>query len=98
MLFRSVAKSALDAIIILVMTASLGKGAIFSCVSVGLFQGAITLAAGFVEPFMTEIALANLSAVGNVLIFTVGVNLLLPDKKIAVANLLPALIIASLWR
>ena len=93
-----VAKSALDAIIILVMTASLGKGAIFSCVSVGLFQGAITLAAGFVEPFMTEVALANLSAVGNVLIFAVGVNLLFPDKKISVANLLPALIIACLWR
>ena len=62
-----IAKSALDAIIILVMTASLGKGCIFSCVSVGLFQGAITFCAGFIEPFMTEVALTNLSAVGNVL-------------------------------
>ena len=92
-----IAKSALDAIIILVMTASLGKGCIFSCVSVGIFQGAITFCAGFVEPFMTEIALANLSSVGNVLIFGVGVNLLFPDRKISVANLLPALIIACLW-
>ena len=86
-----IAKSALDAIIILVMTASLGKGC------VGLFQGAITFCAGFIEPFMTEVALTNLSAVGNVLIFGVGVNLLFPDKKISVANLLPALIIACLW-
>lgn len=93
-----IAKATLDAIIILVMTASLGKGCIFSCVSVGLFQGAITLLAGFIEPLMTEIALANLSAVGNVLIFGVGVNLLFPEKKISVANLLPALIIACLWR
>lgn len=93
-----IAKSALDSIIILVMTASLGKGCIFSCVSVGIFQGAITLFAGFLEPFMTELALANLSSVGNVLIFGVGVNLLLPEKKISVANLLPALIIACLWR
>ena len=92
-----IAKSALDSIIILVMTASLGKGCIFSCVSVGIFQGAITLLAGFIEPFMTETALANLSSVGNVLIFGVGVNLLFPDKKISVANLLPALIIACLW-
>jgi len=92
-----IAKSALDAIIILVMTASLGKGCIFSCVSVGIFQGAITFCAGFVEPFMTEIALANLSSVGSVLIFGVGVNLLFPDRKICVANLLPALIIACLW-
>ena len=93
-----IAKSALDLIIILVMTASLGKGCIFSCVSVGIFQGTITFCAGFLEPLMTEIALANLSSVGNVLIFGVGVNLLFPDKKISVANLLPALIIACLWR
>ena len=92
-----IAKSALDLIIILVMTASLGKGCIFSCVSVGIFQGAITLLAGFIEPLMTDVALANLSAVGSVLIFGVGVNLLLPEKKISVANLLPALIIACLW-
>lgn len=92
-----IAKSALDMIIILVMTASLGKGCIFSCISVGIFQGAITLLAGLIEPLMTEIALANLSGVGNVLIFGVGVNLLFPDKKINVANLLPALIVACLW-
>ena len=93
-----IAKSALDLIIILVMTASLGKGCMFSCVSVGIFQGAITFCAGFLEPFMTELALANLSTVGSILIFAVGVNLLFPDKKIRVANLLPALIIACLWR
>ena len=92
-----IAKSALDLIIILVMTASMGKGCIFSCVSVGIFQGTITLLAGFIEPFMTEVALANLSGVGNVLIFGVGVNLLFPEKKISVANLLPALIIACLY-
>jgi len=78
------------------MTASLGKGCIFSCVSVGIFQGTITLAAGFLEPFMTEIALANLSTVGNVLIFAVGVNLMFPEKKLPVANLLPSLVIACL--
>lgn len=92
-----IAKAALDMIIILVMTASLGKGCIFSCVSVGIFQGAITILAGFIEPFMTEVALNNLSSVGNVLIFGVGVNLLFPNKKISVANLLPSLIIACLW-
>ena len=93
-----IVKATLDLIIILVMTASLGKGCIFSFVSVGIFQGAITFCAGFLEPFMTELALANLSGVGNVLIFAIGVNLLFPDKKISVANLLPALVIACLWK
>jgi len=91
-----IAKSALDLIIILVMTASLGKGCIFSCVSVGIFQGAITIFAGLIEPLMTEIALKNLSCVGNALIFCVGINLMF-GNKIRVANLLPALIIAVLW-
>ena len=91
-----IAKSVLDAVIILVMTASLGKGCIFSCVSVGIFQGAITVFAGFLEPIMTEIALKNLSCVGNALIFCVGINLMF-GNKIRVADLLPALIIAVLW-
>ena len=92
-----IAKSALDLIIILVMTASLGKGCIFSCISVGIFQGAITFFAGIIEPFMTELALKNLSCVGSILIFCVGVNLMFANK-IRVANLLPALIIACLWK
>ena len=91
-----IAKSALDCIIILVMTAGLGKGCIFSCVSVGIFQGAITFFAGTVEPFMTELALKNLSLVGNVLIFCVGVNLMF-ENKIRVANLLSAILIAVFW-
>jgi len=92
-----IAKSALDFVIILVMTAGLGKGCIFSCVSVGIFQGAITFFAGFIEPFMTEIALNNLSCVGNALIFCVGINLLF-ENKIRVANLLPAIVIAVFWK
>ena len=89
-------KSTLDSIIILVMTASMGKGCIFSAISVGIFQGAITFFAGFLQPLMTEIALNNLSYVGNILIFCIGINLMF-GSKIKVANLLPSLIIASLW-
>ena len=46
---------------------------------------------------MPPIALANLSYIGNILIFCVGTNLLgLP--YIRVANFLPALVIAVLWQ
>ena len=86
-------KAVLDLIIIAVMTCSLGKGAIFSAIPVAAFQGSITLLAGLVRSVMTEAALANLSLVGNVLIFCVGINLVW-GKKIRVANLLPAIVIA----
>lgn len=89
------AKAVLDFLIIAVMTASLGKGCIFSAIPVGIFQGSITILAGFLAPYITDGGMANLSYVGNILIFCVGVNLLFPGK-IRVANLLPAIFIACL--
>ena len=90
------AKTVIDAVIVMVMTSALGKGCIFSAISVGIFQGIIFLLAGFLEPIMTPAALKSLSAVGNILIFCVGTNLFgLPHVRIA--NLLPALVIAVVW-
>jgi len=90
------AKTAIDAVVVMIMTATLGRGCIFSAISVGVFQGIIFLLAGFLEPIMTSAALKSLSAVGNILIFCVGTNLFgLPHVRIA--NLLPALVIAVAW-
>ena len=86
-------KAVLDLIIIMVMTCSMGRGAVFSAIPVAVFQGSITLLAGLVRPIMTEAALANLSLIGNILIFCVGINLVW-DKKVKVANLLPAIVVA----
>lgn len=80
----------LDCIIIMVMSCSLGPGAAFSAIPVStILQGSVTALAGLVRPVMTEAALNNLSLVGSVLIFCVGINLLW-GKKIRVANLLPS--------
>ena len=87
------AKAVLDLIIVLVMTCSLGKGCIFSAVPVALLQGAVTALARFIRPVMTDAALANLSTVGSILIFCVGLNLVW-GKKVRVANLLPAVLFA----
>ena len=86
-------KAVLDFIIIMVMSCSLGPGAAFSAIPVAILQGSVTALAGLVRPVMTEAALNNLSLVGSVLIFCVGINLLW-GKKIRVANLLPAIVLA----
>ena len=86
-------KAVLDFIIIMVMSCSLGPGAAFSAIPVAILQGSVTALAGLVRPVMTEAALDNLSLVGSVLIFCVGINLLW-GKKIRVANLLPAIVLA----
>lgn len=86
-------KSVLDFIIVAVMTSTLGKGSIFSAIPVGVFEGSVTLLARVLQPLMTDAAMANVSLVGSILIFCVGVNLVW-GKRVRVANMLPALIIA----
>lgn len=88
-----VTKAILDTIIIMVMTCSLGRGCIFSAIPVFVFQGIITALARLIKPLMTTAALANLSLVGSILIFCIGVNTVW-DKRIKVANLLPSLVFA----
>lgn len=90
------AKSVLDAVIIMVFASSFGKGAIFSAIPVFLLQGSVTVLATLIAPLMTETAIANLSMVGSMLIFCIGINLLF-HTKIKVANMLPALIFVVLY-
>ncbi|MFR9258661.1 MAG: DUF554 domain-containing protein [Christensenellales bacterium] len=87
------AKSVLDFVVIMVMTCSLGKGCGFSAIPVFIMQGAMTLAASLLKPFLTAAVLDNLSLVGSALVFCVGINLVW-GKKVRVANLLPAIVLA----
>lgn len=87
-------KGALDCLIVCVMAASLGRGAIFSAVPVGLFQGSMTLLARAIAPILSAAAVNALSMVGSILIFCVGVNLIWP-KTFRVANMLPAVVVAA---
>ncbi|MBR2938198.1 MAG: DUF554 domain-containing protein [Oscillospiraceae bacterium] len=87
------AKAVLDLIIILIMTCAMGKGCMFSAIPVGLWQGLVTVLARLMQPLMTESALGNVSMIGSVLIFCVGVNLVW-GKKLRVANMLPAVLFA----
>ena len=86
-------KAILDFIIIMVMTCSLGKGCAFSAIPVFVFEGAITVFATFLKPLMTDLAMDYLSLIGSILIFCVGLNLVW-GKKIRVANMLPAVVLA----
>ena len=89
-------KGALDCIIVCTMTASLGRGCIFSALPVAVFQGSITLFAGALSPIMTAAALDSLSLVGSMLIFCVGVNLIRP-QTFRTANMLPSVVIAVIY-
>lgn len=89
-------KAVLDLIIIMVMTCSLGKGCAFSAIPVFVFEGSITLLSTLLKPIMTDLAMSYLSLIGSILIFCVGLNLVW-GKKIRVANLLPAIVLAVIF-
>ena len=94
--YSNIDRYAQDRGIAVVMASAEGKGSIFSFVSVAILQGTITLLATLIKPVMTTQALSNLSLVGSILIFCVGLNLIF-GQKIRVANFLPALVFAVVF-
>lgn len=90
------AKSVLDGVMSVVFASTLGIGVVFSAVSVFVYQGSITLLAGFIKPFLTSAVITQISMVGSVLIIGIGINIL-EIKKIKVGNLLPAIFIPVLY-
>jgi len=90
-----IAKALLDFIIVIVMTATYGVGAVFSAIPIFVYQGAITLIATFFGSVISDLLIAELSFVGSALIFCVGVNLV-REKTFRVANMLPSLLIPIL--
>lgn len=90
------AKAILDLIIVVVFAATYGIGAVFSAVPIFVYQGAITLAAAFLGSFVSEAVINDLSFIGSVLIFCVGVNIGF-GKKFRVGNMLPALLVPIIY-
>ena len=89
------AKATLDGIISVVLSANLGIGVMFSAVSVGIYQGAITALAGFLEPFIAGGVLTEITAAGGVMIMAIGTNML-NVTKIRISNMLPGIITAAI--
>lgn len=90
------AKSTLDGITSMVMASTLGIGVLLSAGSVFLYQGLITLLAVWISPYLTADMLRELSTVGGILIFGIGLNML-GITKIKVGNFLPALFVPIVY-
>lgn len=85
-----IAKSVLDGVTSIFFASSLGAGVGLSALAVLIYQGAIALLAGWLEPLLTEAIITEMSAVGGLLIAGIGLNMIY-DKHIPVGNLLPAI-------
>ncbi len=86
------AKSVLDGFSSIALTAGLGIGVVLSIVPLIVYQGGITLFAGYVEHLLTEPIINELTAVGGILLIGLGISIL-EIGKISVINMLPALVV-----
>lgn len=89
-------KSVLDGVYAVIFASTLGIGVIFSAISVLVYQGAITILAGFVEPYLTGDIMREISVVGGILIAGLGIDML-GIRKLNVANLLPAVAVPVIY-
>lgn len=86
------AKSALDFVSSMMFGAAMGIGVPFSVLFILVFQGGLTLLAGFISPYLSQNVIAEMSAVGGTILIGMGLNMLeLSQKKIKVANMLPGI-------
>lgn len=92
------AKSALDCVMAVTFAATMGVGVLFSGASVLIYQGALTLLAGIVEPYLSAEVVQEMSAVGGVMLIGTGMNIIgLTKERIKVGNMLPAIVLPILW-
>ncbi|BEP28123.1 DUF554 domain-containing protein [Helicovermis profundi] len=90
------AKSILDGTISILFASSLGIGVAISAISVFIYQGTITLSASFLKDILTANAITDISAVGGLLIISIGINMIF-ESKIKTANLLPAIFLPGIY-
>jgi uncharacterized protein len=93
-------KAVIDGFCALMFTATLGIGVAFSAIPVMLYQGSITLLASQINTFipaaLMDMLVIELTAVGGIMIFAIGLNLL-KITTIRAANLLPSLLLTIIF-
>jgi uncharacterized protein len=89
------AKSLLDGFSSVALAASLGIGVLFSVIPLLIYQGGISLFAGYLHNVLTAKVIAETTAVGGLLLIGLGITIL-KIKTLSILNMLPALLVAAL--
>ena len=87
-------KSLLDGIASIAFASTLGVGVVFSAFIVLVYQGAISLLAGWIGQGFGEAVVAEMTATGGIILVGIAISNLLQIKKIRTGSFLPALFLA----
>ena len=87
-----ISKGVIDGVTSISFAATMGIGVAFSVLPLLVYQGGITLLAGWVGPYLPDAVVTEMTAVGGTLIVAIAINMLgLGKSKIKVGNMLPAI-------
>ena len=87
-----ISKGVIDGVTSITFAAAMGVGVAFSVIPLILYQGALTLLAGVVGPYLSAPVVVEMSAVGGIVIIGLAVNMLGVTKtKIKAGNMVPAI-------
>jgi len=87
-------KSILDCFLSILFASAMGIGVAFSAISVLLYQGILTLVSVWVKPYVDELMLAELTAIGGALVIMIGINLL-GIKKLKTGDFIPGILFTA---
>ena len=92
------AKSALDFVSSMAFGAAMGIGVTFSALFVIVYQGALTLLAGVVGPYLSAQVITEMNAIGGTILIGMAVNMLeLSPVRIKAANMLPGIFLPIIY-
>ncbi|NLM43927.1 MAG: DUF554 domain-containing protein [Clostridiales bacterium] len=84
------AKTVMDTVSAVIFSAAMGFGVALAAVPVLLYQGSLVLAASAVAPYLGDVVVKEMTAVGGVLL--IGLALAILDiKKVRVGNMIPGI-------
>lgn len=91
-------KTALDAVMAVTFAATMGSGVLFSAATVLVYQGAITLLATHVAPYLSASVITEMNGVGGVLLIGTAINILgLTRERVRVGDMLPSMFVPIVY-
>jgi len=91
-----ITKSVMDGFAAMALASAFGIGVGFSAIPLLIYQGGLTLFAGYLGAFFSEAMITELTAIGGILLIGLGINVL-EIKKIKIFNIIPALVLVVLF-
>ena len=89
-------KSVMDGFMAILLAASMGIGVAFSALVILVYQGGLTLLAAWISPWVSDLMLSEITAVGGALILMIGINLL-ELRHIKTADFIPAILVVIVF-